>query len=123
MPKRRINWPIIMGVPGSLGALIALWILLGFPTLATSGDIHWLDRSQSDLATTITEARFYWPWERQRHRSRLHRGQRTEIVLPNCQQINEAAKTLEPDRFERALRSSSKRQREIIAKCQGRTQP
>lgn len=48
-----INWPIVMGVPGSIGALIALWILLGFPTLATSGDIRMLDRRQIETAVEV----------------------------------------------------------------------
>lgn len=42
-----------MGIPGSLGALIALWILLGFPTVATSSDIQRLDRRQADTAVEV----------------------------------------------------------------------
>jgi hypothetical protein len=53
MAKRKISWPIVMGIPGSLGALIALWILLGFPTLATSSDIQRLDRKQADTAVEV----------------------------------------------------------------------
>lgn len=51
--KRKINWGLIMGIPGSIGAFIALWILLGFPTLATSGDIQRLDRRQADTAVEV----------------------------------------------------------------------
>lgn len=42
-----------MGIPGSIGALIALWILLGFPTLATSTDIKRLDRAQAETAVEV----------------------------------------------------------------------
>lgn len=48
-----INWPIALSVPGSIGAAIALWILLGFPTLATSSDIQRLDRRQADTAVDV----------------------------------------------------------------------
>ncbi len=48
-----MNWPVIMGIPGSIGAAIALWILLGFPTLATSSDIQRLDRKQADTAVEV----------------------------------------------------------------------
>jgi hypothetical protein len=53
MVARKINWGLIMGIPGSLGALIALWILLGFPTVATSSDIQRLDRRQADTAVEV----------------------------------------------------------------------
>lgn len=48
-----MNWPIIMGVPGSVGALVGLWILLGFPTFATSSDIRRLDRHQAEVAVEV----------------------------------------------------------------------
>lgn len=57
MTKRKINWGLVMGIPGSLGAIIALWILLGFPTLATSGDILRLDRKQADTAVEVYTAK------------------------------------------------------------------
>lgn len=53
----KINWAIVMGVPGSIGALIALWILLGFPTLATSSDIQKLDRRQADTAVEVYQTK------------------------------------------------------------------
>ena len=46
-----------MGIPGSIGALIALWILLGFPTLATSGDIQRLDRHQAETAVEVYQSK------------------------------------------------------------------
>ena len=49
----KVNWAIIMGIPGSIGAAIALWILLGFPTLATSSDIQRLDRKQAETAVEL----------------------------------------------------------------------
>lgn len=52
-----MNWPIVMGIPGSVGALIALWILLGFPTLATSSDIKRLDRRQIDTAVEVYQSK------------------------------------------------------------------
>lgn len=48
-----INWPLLMGIPGSLGAFLALWIFLGFPTLATSSDIQRLDRRQVETAVEV----------------------------------------------------------------------
>lgn len=48
-----INWPIVVSIPGGIGALIALWILLGFPTLATSSDIQKLDRRQVETAVEV----------------------------------------------------------------------
>ena len=46
-----------MGIPGSIGALIALWILLGFPTLATSSDIQRLDRHQAETAVEVYQGK------------------------------------------------------------------
>ena len=46
-----------MGIPGSVGAFIALWILLGFPTLATSGDIQKLNRVQADIAVDVYQGK------------------------------------------------------------------
>lgn len=48
-----LNWPIIISIPGGIGALAALWLLLGFPTLATSNDIGKINRSQADAAIEI----------------------------------------------------------------------
>jgi len=55
--KKKINWGLIMGIPGSIGALIALWILLGFPTLATSSDVQKLDRRQVDTAVEVYQSK------------------------------------------------------------------
>lgn len=57
MPKRKVNWAFIMGIPGAIGAAIALWILLGFPTLATSSDIQRLDRHQADTAVEVYQSK------------------------------------------------------------------
>jgi hypothetical protein len=78
------------------------------------------------LSVTAVEARFYWPWEQPHGRRHAQRGNSEAIKPlgePNCQQIREAIKTLEPDRLERALRSASRRQRDAIDKCQQETGP
>ena len=46
-----------MGVPGSICAAIALYILLGFPTIATSNDIQKLDRRQADTAVEVYQSK------------------------------------------------------------------
>lgn len=48
-----INWPLVISIPGGIGAFLALWIFLGFPTLATSGDILRLDRKQIETAVEV----------------------------------------------------------------------
>lgn len=48
-----INWPLIISIPSGVGAAIALWMVLGFPTLATSNDIQKITRSQADAAIEI----------------------------------------------------------------------
>ena len=65
-------------------------------------------------------ARWRWPWEVQ-HRTR-HPRHRVKAPPPNCVQINEAVRALEPERLERALRSSTRSQRRIIAACVKRDQ-
>jgi len=74
----------------------------------------------------IAAATFHWPWEsRHRVHYRQHKGHRVAppfIVppdsLPDCRQINEAVKALDPDHLERALRHSNRFQRDEITKCQ-----
>lgn len=93
----QINWPIVMGVPGSIGALIALWILLGFPTLATSSDIQRLDRRQAIDAVEVYDnklrrylaisppvdpvARQNWDEEVRRSKQQLDEAEKRRIEL------------------------------------------
>ena len=46
------NWKWI-GVPSALLALLGLWSALGFPTLATGGQINELTRSQAEIAIEV----------------------------------------------------------------------
>lgn len=57
------------------------------------------------------EARFVWPWD---HAPARHAR---PAAPPDCGRINEAVRTLEPERPARALRFSTRQQREIIARC------
>ena len=43
-------WGVIMGIPAFIGTAVALWISLGFPTIATSADIQRLDRQGAEIA-------------------------------------------------------------------------
>jgi hypothetical protein len=64
------------------------------------------------LASAPADAYLRWPWQQPyRHHYRAH------PPAPNCEQINAAAKTLPPDRYERALRSATKAEQKIIADC------
>jgi hypothetical protein len=71
------------------------------------------------LISEADAARWRWPWEVHRtHHSRHHPRQRVKPPPPpNCMQINEAVKALDAEHMERALRSSTKGQRRIIAAC------
>ena len=42
-----------VGVPGAILAVIGIWGALGWPTTATSNDIHRLDRQQSETAIEV----------------------------------------------------------------------
>ena len=55
-----------------------------------------------------------------RHHYAAHRqrGRQAEPEqIPDCRQIREAVRTLTPANLERALKSATKKQREIIDKC------
>ena len=42
-----------LAIPGSLAALIGLWSTMGFPTLATGGQINTLTRTQAQIAIEV----------------------------------------------------------------------
>lgn len=67
------------------------------------------------LATAPAQA-FLWPWQHHRHHY-SHGRHRQVIVPPDCEQINKDVKELDPNRVAGALRSLTKKQREIIAQC------
>ena len=79
------------------------------------------------LMATSVEARVRWPWEVPRHHVRSHHNGKVVVreVMPppNCDQINAAIKALSPTNYEQAMRSSTKKQKEYIAKCQAGTTP
>ena len=43
----------IGAVASAFAAIVGLWIMLGFPIAATSGDIERLDRKQTDLGIEV----------------------------------------------------------------------
>lgn len=56
--KQIVRWLKITGsIAGALTAIGALWITLGFPTIATSSDIKRLDRQQADTAIDIYQTK------------------------------------------------------------------
>ncbi len=46
------NWKWL-AVPGAVLATLALWTALGFPTIATGGQINELTRSQANIAIEV----------------------------------------------------------------------
>lgn len=77
---------------------------------------------QSDLAVSVRSASvFHWPWEVRRYRAKgqKHQSGRDRQASPpvDCEQVRRDVETLSADRYERAMRFSSKRQRRTIAKC------
>lgn len=44
------DWKVLMGVPATLLATIALWGVLGFPTFATSAELKRVERGQAEIA-------------------------------------------------------------------------
>lgn len=73
------------------------------------------------LTTVAADARWVWPWEQRRVVHRRH-IQRPPSPPVDCNQIIEAVRILDPDRLAQALRQSTKKQRDVIAKCVTGTQ-
>ena len=68
---------------------------------------------------------FLWPWQQYhaRHHHIGHRHARVERSVtrtraPDCAKINAAAKALPPARYERALRSATKAEQNVIVRCE-----
>lgn len=44
-------------VSGAIAAIVAIWMAIGGPMLATSADIHRLDRQQADTAAEVYQTK------------------------------------------------------------------
>lgn len=91
------DWKIIVSVPAAFVAAVTLWGWMGFPTIATSGDISKLNRSQADIAVDLydTKLRRYlavqppsdpvtrqnWEEEVRRSRAQLDAAEKRKIEL------------------------------------------
>lgn len=92
-----MNWPILMGIPGTIGALIGVWMVLGLPGIALTSDIQRLDRSQAGVAVEVYDsklrrylaaqpptdpvARQLWDEEIRRARQQLDDAEKRRIEL------------------------------------------
>ena len=89
-----VKW---IGIPGAILATLSVWGILGFPTLATGGDIQRLDRKQAE------------------HAVELYRGKvRNLLIIPTPKE--EPAKSIWLEEIETAKRqrdSAEKRQIEL----------
>lgn len=52
-----MDWLKYAAIPGAVLATVGLWGALGFPTVATSGDIRRLDRQQAATAVEIYQSK------------------------------------------------------------------
>lgn len=92
-----VNWSVVLGVPGGVGAAVALWATLGFPTLATGSDVQRLDRMQTETAVEVYDRKVrgylsvappadpvnkqIWEEELRRARDQLKRAEDRKIEL------------------------------------------
>ena len=89
---QNVNWSVVLGIPGAVGAAIALWILLGFPTLATSSDIQRLDRKQAVDAVEIYDSKLRRYLAAQPPADPVAKQNWDEEVRRSRQQLDEAEK-------------------------------
>lgn len=66
------------------------------------------------ILTLQADAYFRWPWA---PHYRHHHNVASPDTVPDCAEINAAVKNMTPERYERALRQTTKEQQKIIADC------